>query len=942
MSINLEKLFNDPQKKCDINLDVKIDDIKDLDEIFLITFLNNNNQYKDIVIIKGEIFPNPKLNDIIKIDKIYFKYNDSFKFRFYIHASLSDDNKLMIVKKNNIQNFLDFSESNIITTLKTFFNINDKLYTNLFIVDSFNENEYLIKAMENNTIFILSKNDIFNISLNINDIILINDYKLENNKIILSQISIIEKLTDEKLFILLENCEEISNKFLWGKIIEVNEKNKNIIIMDSKNNILNFNNSNNDNAQIGQFFLFSNYVIDNDKNLVALNNNSFYYFSSQDVYFSDKIQLNCYSVIQFHFLDFNINGNNIFNVIKIKHDKKPIKSNSMNFIVKHKKIKYFEIYTEKINLLEFENDIKTNQNFQASIMQGFINKINTFINYKSEFSFYYEYIYYSYIDVEFLKIKEIKINGENKIISVYDDFNSKNRRKFNILNIPFQNECNNEAVKNMESKLICETFYENPQKSEIFGIFNIEAIKQNISIIKLSNNIYDKFYDIFGNIYDYLKSDINDKKEILNFINNSTNKYKSNSEALETLYFLHIDNFDEKISLSQLKTKIGILSSYYINLLTCVPSMDDSDKIEKINDLKVIAQKIGRYEHVLSYNQILRLFMVLTKRKIGRKSSPNLIFLSSLNKNYSPYPLAYEFNLEEIKNLNEYSRLFAGYLQMDSYILTNYYIIPKARSYSFSLEPIFILKKHLMSNYEGFFLTENHDNNIIAWTETEFKITVVNEANLFERSKETIYFIKDEKVLKNHAFGISMINRHEMNSHQKKNLKSSHITSPFYYCDNGKRKEIKFKDPQNGLTGEDGILIESLIDERKEIIISLAKDFIYGELLDYRLFIANNFTELKNKIKVIQENNKEYFKTFESNNITVSNKINEMKEIKNNISLKETAFLAIKKKELILGDQIYSLEMVKKIISLGKKNNELHLLPIIFQEIDEQLNEKSK
>ena len=111
---------------------------------------------------------------------------------------------------------------------------------------------------------------------------------------------------------------------------------------------------------------------------------------------------------------------------------------------------------------------------------------------------------------------------------------------------------------------------------------------------------------------------------------------------------------------------------------------------------------------------------------------------------------------------------FIKTVRLDSYILTNYYSVPEDRSYSFSLEPIFILKNHLISNYEGFFLTENHDNNIIAWTETEFRITVVNEANLFERSKETICFIKDEKVLKNHAFGISMINRHEMNSHQKK------------------------------------------------------------------------------------------------------------------------------------------------------------------------------
>ena len=111
--------------------------------------------------------------------------------------------------------------------------------------------------------------------------------------------------------------------------------------------------------------------------------------------------------------------------------------------------------------------------------------------------------------------------------------------------------------------------------------------------------------------------------------------------------------------------------------------------------------------------------------------------------------------------------------------------------------------------------------------------------------------------------------------------------------------------------------------------------------MDYRLFIANNFTELKNKIKSIQENSKNYFEIFKLKNMSESNKNIEMKEMNNNTSLKETAFLAINKRELILGDQIYSLNLVKKIILLYKDNNELHLLPPIFREIANQLNQMS-
>ena len=51
----------------------------------------------------------------------------------------------------------------------------------------------------------------------------------------------------------------------------------------------------------------------------------------------------------------------------------------------------------------------------------------------------------------------------------------------------------------------------------------------------------------------------------------------------------------------------------------------------------------------------------------------NVIFISELHQN-SPYVLDSEFNKKEIKNLNEFSRYFAAYLQLDSFILKNYYI----------------------------------------------------------------------------------------------------------------------------------------------------------------------------------------------------------------------------------------------------------------------------
>ena len=58
--------------------------------------------------------------------------------------------------------------------------------------------------------------------------------------------------------------------------------------MDQNHNILRFQNINNNDIKLGQFFLISGYIIDKEKNLVCINNNSFSYFSSQNYIFLIK------------------------------------------------------------------------------------------------------------------------------------------------------------------------------------------------------------------------------------------------------------------------------------------------------------------------------------------------------------------------------------------------------------------------------------------------------------------------------------------------------------------------------------------------------------------------------------------------------------------------------------------------------------------------------
>ena len=208
---------------------------------------------------------------------------------------------------------------------------------------------------------------------------------------------------------------------------------------------------------------------------------------------------------------------------------------------------------------------------------------------------------------------------------------------------------------------------------------------------------------------------------------------------------------------------MGIISSYYLYLT----KKNKEDTTENTLELMAIYNSIMKNNEFLSLNQMLRIFILLTRRRFEFNQRSKLLILKPEDSKYSAYYEAQEFNIKEIKNINEYSRLFSGYLQMDSYILHNY--LSNDDSYSFSIEPLFILQKHLESNYEGFLILEKQNNNIIAWTEPDVQITIINEYNLFQRTDiKNISVIKDEKIRKNHAFGISIVLRHEKNSHQKK------------------------------------------------------------------------------------------------------------------------------------------------------------------------------
>ena len=119
-------------------------------------------------------------------------------------------------------------------------------------------------------------------------------------------------------------------------------------------------------------------------------------------------------------------------------------------------------------------------------------------------------------------------------------------------------------------------------------------------------------------------------------------------------------------------------------------------------------------------------------------------------------------------------------------------------------------------------------------------------------------------------------------------------------------------------------MIDSLIID-KESILSLTKDFIYGELLDTKYFIQKNFDLLKEQIKIIKEKNKNYFNSLKEE--TETNKFD--------VIIRK----ALKSGTLEFGDQFYTLDMVKEMVALAEKKGHKDQLPKIFIKLDELLKE---
>ena len=727
-------------------------------------------------------------------------------------------------------------------SLKTLCNIEDSLDNSIFRIDSIKDNFYILFSFKDLKTYKFEKDD--KISYTKSDLILIANYIISNNtEIKLSRISITKKLNEEQLFGL---NRFYNNKIKIFKVIDIDEQYYTLINSERMLYVVKRNQEiDKKEIKLCQILLI-NYTIDKiDNNKedipkeIELSDDSIIYMSKQEIYFSNLLHINKLSVINIDILDYN-NKKNYYEEIIIENKNFRINKNKLFCVIFKANVDndYIPIEIKLCN----SNEEKV---FYFFLYIGLINKINAFINYTKN-SYFIEYFFMS-VDIPLKNLDInlfIRINEEKYELKDNDTFLSKNRKRINVLNVPYQEIENfdRNQLNNENSIQICKIFYK--KESIIFGIFNIDIdIKKRI----YNDNInYDDVYEYFADIPDlFIKQDY--KNEELKVLCADRIKRADIKINEDNFNYASIPLFTQ----SQFKTRFGILICYYMNKI---------DKINQIKDFKSWCYYIEEHikSSIITYAQKLRIINFYFIKKFDNPDSlSDIIFFSELSKN-SPYFLAKELNKQEIINMTEFSRFFPAYLQFDSYISDNYY--QKEESFSFSLEPLFIMKYHLLNNYEDFIFTTKEASDEFAYQSELENITVINENNLFNYNYNNLKVIKNVEDIveaKNLALPISFELRHEKNSHQKRNNKNPKQLCPFLFYRDGKVHRISvtkaMEDGTEFKKGESGRIVESYFDDCTKKITELKHLPIFGELLDYKYFIGNDFSELMNKMEEIKK-----------------------------------------------------------------------------------------
>ena len=867
----INQLIEQPDKSLKINerfLVKNVDLRNDLDQIRL-DLQQDDKEYKCLVMEKGYTFPIPAQNDILLVDTIYLKYSQEFQFKLYIKGKIDKNNKTLENKK--VFHEYSFEYKYIFDTLSKISNVTifkDK--SSVFrIINIVHDENYIAHLRD------LSDSKIYYLNLDKNKLNIIKkdkflwiyNYEKKEDCIFDNKLTTLEILEEDKMISFLVHYFYDKNITIF-EVIDID--NGNITLINKKKEICKINNCSNLIKDYGINFcsiiIICNYNVIGDNEIEIIKDTFIYKFNEKS-YFLKDILINSYAVLKFHFIDFE-KDNNIFDSVYYDERTSIKIKNDIEYLVIDSCVdKIYDYYPINLTLFNSTKEESKTITFTVYLYQSVMNKINVFLNTKSSKRYFYEYLIYNLEDELGKFEKKINIDNIEYNINISDSFGSLNRKRLSIMNIPYQDSEILEEEITGNSIQICELI--KGKNKKIIGIFNIDFFE----IEEISCAYFDNYYPSFGDIYDMI-IEYNDKnsEKIMNTLiaKLKSINLKSLSES-DNVNFNKVDLFENSMTLSQFKTRVGLIIIKYIN-----DYINISDK-KYLNE--VITEISSMFEQIKDENfeflEVVRILIFTLENILVRKCSSKikLKLVSKLNSN-SPYTLAYNFNKDQIKSLNEYSALFQAYLQLDSYQSFNY--IHSMQTHNFSLELVFILKHQLLSNYNDFFYvkTEINDENVCFDSNT--KIVVINEYELFGPNFKEEEIIQNQKNVNDYAMSLSMNFLRENDGRYKYKIKN-HIFNQSLIYFRGLKIELNISNFSSIIIGESGRIIENFICKNRDIIKLLSKVLIFGEFFKKEYFDQKDF---KNLIKAVTQKYNSFQnkknKT-ESKNYNINNIFNESK-----------------------------------------------------------------
>ena len=834
MKDTLKNLLDTPNKKMEINDKFLVGHVELKDDLDLIklNLLSDSIEYQGIVMKKGLTYPIPKKGDTICAKTIYLKYNELFQFQVYIEGNVCDEKQEIKIEK--VASVLSFEQNEIFNTLSNISNIKiDDDKSTIFIVENRFGNCAEVKSLSDSKIYSLEfEFDLYD-KFKVKSFLWMNFHKFQNNKVIANKLTTFEFLNDEQMAQIL-NIIFFENLSIF-KVIDINKEY--IVVMNINYKVLNLNKKNDKlkvlNIELCELLIISNYRQENDE--IKLFEESFIYKLNQKFHYLD-IDINSKAILKLYILDYNIKGNKYDAIFIPQDNAKTIISNKEEYlIVNNAYPKIYEYFPCQIILLNTKNEKIKPVIFTIYAYNGLLNKINAFLNANCSKPYFYEFLYYNITQPLVEKEKKITVNNSEYNITIYDNFSSENRKRICILNIPYQNMKIQENLLFSNSIQVNELILNNDH--EILCINDISSV-----VIKKPHltSFFNQYYPYFGDIYDQIRiCNANNLENIQKILNTKISKFNE----IEFEYDINeINNFDDRLTQSQFKTWFGLIVCYYMGFFV-------TKQAKVLGNIVYLFTLI--WKENLSYYDFIRIFSFLSKEIIiNNNKATELIMVNKLDK-FSPYLIAYQFNKELINDLHEYHPYFQAYLQFDSFEAYNY--IHSQKSYTFSLEMIFMIKHQLLSAYEDFFFVKNKSSEEYAYVDCSTKITVVNEASIYEDNQKDIHKIDNMTEARNCAVPMVINFSHEKSGHFKFMIKNEETSSPVIYF-KGLRILLEIFVSNDKYSGETGKIIENFICEDTKIIDELSTHFIYGELLQ-KLYFSGNENVLKDAVMKIFESN---------------------------------------------------------------------------------------